>query len=91
MDPASIIGEWKRRLTAMADNPPYIFRDTPPHLIEQHHRRLTTFVGYPEPEVAGAEARLGIRFPAVFRAYLLEMARSPGDLFRGSNLVGCHY
>jgi SMI1 / KNR4 family (SUKH-1) len=49
---------------------------------------LTTFVGYPEAEVVAAEARLGVRFPAVFRQYLLEMGKSPGDLFCGSDLAG---
>lgn len=88
MDAASIIAGWKERLVAMADNPPYVFRDTPQHLIEQHYRRLTTFVGYSEPEVAGAEGRLGVRFPEVFRAYLLAMGQSQGDLFRGSELAG---
>jgi hypothetical protein len=57
-------------------------------LIERHHRRLTTFVGYTEAEVAAAEAGLGVRFPAVFRAFLTAMARSPGELFRGSELAG---
>ncbi len=72
----------------MAENPPYVFRDTPPELIEQHHRRLTTFAGYSAREITDAEARLGICFPAVFRTYLREMAKSPGDLFRGSHLAG---
>lgn len=85
---ASIIADWKRRLTALADHPNYVFRDTPQHLIEQHYQRLTTFVGYPEAEVTAAEVRLGVRFPDVFRQYLLDMGRSPGDLFRGSNLAG---
>jgi hypothetical protein len=88
MDAASIIAGWKQRLTALADSPEYVYRDTPQHLIEQDYRRLTTFVGYPEPEIAAAETRLGVRFPAVFREYLLEMGKSPGDLFRGSNLAG---
>jgi hypothetical protein len=88
MDAPSIVVDWKRRLITMAENPPYVFRDTAQHLIEQHHRRLTTFVGYSELEVAEAEARLGIRFPVVFRTYLREMAKSPGDLFRGSHLAG---
>src|SRR4051812_30554859 len=56
-------------------------------IIADWKRRLTTFVGYPEPEVAEAEARLGVRFPAVFRQYLFEMGQSPGDLFRGSDLA----
>ena len=88
MNANSIIAAWKRRLVRMAENPPYVFRDTPRHLIEQHCRRLTTFAGYSEPEVAEAEARLGVRFPAVFRTYLREMAKSPGDLFCGSDLAG---
>ncbi len=88
MDAASIIAGWKRRLIALADNPEYVFRNTPRPLIEQHYQRLTTFVGYSKVEVAEAEAQLGVRFPAVFRRYLLEMAKSPGALFRGSHLAG---
>jgi hypothetical protein len=56
MNAGSIIADWERRLIALAENPEYVFRDAPRHLIEQHYRRLTTFVGYPEPEVAEAEA-----------------------------------
>ena len=88
MDADEIVGGWQRRLVAMAESPGYAFRDTPRHRIEQHHRRLTVFVGYPEAEVAAAEAGLGVRFPAVFRAYLLAMAKSPGELFRGSDRAG---
>jgi hypothetical protein len=88
MDASLIIAGWKQRLTALAENPEYVFRDTPQHLIEQHHRGLTTFAGYSEEEVAAAEARLGVRLPAVFRTYLREIAKSPGDLFRGSHLAG---
>lgn len=88
VDANSIIAGWKKRLIALADNPPYVFRDTPQYLIDQHSRQLTSFVGYSESEVASAEERLGVQFPEVFRAYLLEMAKSPGDLFRGSDLAG---
>jgi hypothetical protein len=88
MDAESIIADWKRRLTTLAENPPFVIRDTPQYLIEQHYQKLTTFVGYSELEVAEAEMRLDIRFPAVFRQYLREMAKSPGDLFRGSHLAG---
>jgi hypothetical protein len=83
----AIVAEWKRRLAAMVEDPPYVFRDTPPHLVEAHRRRLTTFAGFTEAEVAEAEARLGVRFPAVYRAFLREMAKSPGELFRGSDLA----
>jgi hypothetical protein len=88
MDARSIIAGWKRRLTTLADNPPYVFRDTPHYLIEKHYQRLTIFVGYTEDEVVKAEARLRVRFPSVFREYLRTMAKSPGDLFRGSDLAG---
>ena len=85
---SSVVADWKQRLIALADNPPYVYRDTPQYLIEQHYRRLTTFKGYTEDEVAEAEVRLGVRFPTVFREFLREMAKSPGDLFRGSDLAG---
>ncbi len=88
MDAATIIAGWKQRLTALAKNPEYVFRDTPQYLIEQYYQRLTKFIGYAEADVAGAEARLGVRFPAVFREFQLEMGKSPGDLFRGSDLAG---
>ena len=87
MDAASIIADWKRQLVGGVAKPPYVYRDTPRRLIEKHHQRLTTFLGYPESEIAATEARLGVRFPDVFRTYLLEMGRSPGDLFRGSHLA----
>src|SRR5271163_4008294 len=44
MDAAPIIADWKRRFVAMAESPPYVFRDTPRERVEQHHRKLTTFV-----------------------------------------------
>lgn len=88
MDVRGIVAIWKQRLTTLAANPDYVFRDTPLYLIEHHHQRLTTFVGYPESTVNAAEAQLGVRFPSVFRQFLLEMAKSPGDLFRGSDLAG---
>ena len=88
MSAAPIIEDWKRRLVAMADHPPYVFRDTHRSLIDEHHRRLTTFTGFPRAEVGEVESRLGVRFPAVFREFLLQMAKSPGALFAGSDLAG---
>src|SRR5262245_39747802 len=87
MDAASLIASWKQRLIAMAANPPYVYENTPRHLIDGHFRGLATFAGYPESEVAAAESRLGVQFPAVFREYLREMAKSPGSLFCGSDLA----
>lgn len=87
MTAAQIIADWKRRLIALADSPEYVYRDTPPELIEKEYGRLTTFSGYDEEEVASVEAKLGGRFSEVFRQYLLEMAKNPGELFRGSDLA----
>jgi hypothetical protein len=88
MDAISIIADWKRRLIAMADNPPYVFRDTPQLLIDRFQRRLTTFDGYSEQEVAAAESRLGVQFPQVFRTYLKEMGKSRGELYSQSFMAG---
>ncbi len=88
MDATSAINGWKQRLTAIAENPPYVFRDTPQHLIDEHHRNLTTFAGYSETVISDAETRFGVRFPVVFRTYLHEMGKSPGELFCGSDLAG---
>lgn len=88
MEASQVIAGWKRRLVVLADTPEYVFRNTPRDLIEHHYRRLTTFIGYSEAEVANAETQLRVRFPAVFREYLREMARAPGELFTGSDLAG---
>lgn len=87
-NPSSIITEWQRRLVAMAENPPYVFRDTPQQLVDEHQRQLTTFVGYLDAEIAAFEERRGVRLPTVFRTWLLEMGRACGDLFCGSDLAG---
>ncbi len=87
MDAGLIVAGWRKRLVALADQPEYVFRDTPHHLIEQHYQRLTTFVGYSEQEITDVETRLNVRFSVVFRQYLLQMAKSPGDLFCGSDLA----
>jgi hypothetical protein len=88
MDAETIIADWKRRLTELANNPPYVFRDTPHHLIQDYYRRLTSYAGYSEAEISSAEERLCVKFPVVFRTFLREMARSGGELFRGSHLAG---
>lgn len=86
----AIVQSWERRLVALAQDPPYVYRDTSDELIRQHHRRLTTFVGYPEQEIAAEEARRGLRFPQVYRAYLARMGVARGDLFRGSKIARLH-
>lgn len=90
MDATQNITEWKRRLIALAGNPDDASRNTPQYLklIEHNARWRSTFAGYSEAEVARAEIKLGVQFPAVFREYLREMARGHGELFCGSDLAG---
>ncbi len=88
MDATSVVAGWKARLTALAVDPGYRYRDTSQALIDKEYRASTTFIGFTEGEVGALEVRLGGMFSAVFREYLLHMAASPGLLFTGSDLVG---
>ncbi len=88
MDADTIIRGWQARLIAMADWPAYVFRNTEADLIDRHYQHVTQFAGYSEADIAAVETSLGVQFPSVFRAYLRLMARSPGGLFRGSDLAG---
>ncbi|MEU4707292.1 SMI1/KNR4 family protein [Nocardia salmonicida] len=84
----AVVAEWKSRLVTLADNPEYVFVDTPQALIDDHRARLITFNGCHVEELDAVEARVGGRFPAVFRQYLLDMGEACGDLFRGSDRAG---
>ena len=70
----------------MADDPYEVIVDSAPHLVEQYRAYQRNFVPYTEREVANAEADLGVVFPNVYRQYLLQMGKSPGELFTGSQL-----
>jgi len=82
-----LIDDVCKRLTAMADDPPFRFVDTPERDADAYLKRLKTFAGYSEPEVARAELRLGLVFPTVFRTFLLFMGRDRGELLAGSDLA----
>ena len=82
------IDDWKQRLVAMVDDPPYVFKDTPDHLIERHRSHLANFEGFSEEEVASVESTLGFVFPRFFRSFVLEMGKAPGELFCGSDFAG---
>ena len=72
---------WQKRLVAMAKDPPYEIVDTPQELIDKNFRRMTEFEGWPEAEISATEDELGVRFPPIFRAFLLAMGKNSGDLF----------
>lgn len=84
----AIVAAWKSRLVTLADNPEYVFIDTPQELIDRHRARLTTLRGCRDTELEAVEERVGGRFPEVFRQYLLHMGEACGDLFRGSDRAG---
>src|SRR5262245_6485897 len=86
-DAVAKIDEVRRRLVALAGDPPFRFVHNTAAEAAEYLRNVTTFVGFEEAEVAAAEARLGLRFPAVFREFLLRMGRRHGDLFCGSDLA----
>jgi hypothetical protein len=87
-DAQHIIRNVRDRLVALANNPPYRFVDTSRHDADAYQQRKRTFVGYSEAEIAAAENRLGVLFPAVFREYLATFGKAAGDLFCGSDLAG---
>jgi hypothetical protein len=87
MEAADLLEGIRQRLLAMAEDPPYRFRNTRREDAEQYQQQSRTFEGYSESEVSRAEERLGVRFPAVFRAFLLRMGKAPGELFGGSDLA----
>ena len=85
--PQAVIDEVRRRLVALAVDLPFRFQDNTQSEAEAYLGTLTTFEGYEENTVAAAEARLGVAFPKVFRAYLLGMGRKRGQLFCGSDVA----
>jgi hypothetical protein len=72
---------------ALAKDPPFRFVDNTAAEVAEYLRNITTFVGFGEAEVAAVETRVGRRFPAMFREFLLRMGRRHGDLFCGSDVA----
>jgi hypothetical protein len=87
MDVDAVIEDVKRRLLALADNPPFRFKQTSRTAAQWYMRRMTTFEGCPEAEIAAVEASLGVQFTEVFRAYLRHMGKARGHLFCGSDIA----
>lgn len=87
MDVSTATDAWRTRLLALGRNLPYVIVDTPQALIEDHLRRLTTFRGYSEEDIAAAELQLALKFSTVFRAFLREFGACRGDLFCGSHVA----
>lgn len=84
----AIIDGVRRRLAALAADRPYRFLGTARRDAEAYQSRKTAFLGWDAETVSAAERALRVDFPAVFRAYLLGLGRSGGDLFRGSDIAG---
>ena len=87
MDADALIEDVKRRLLALAEDPPFRFKQTSRTAAQWYMRRMTTFEGCPPAEIAAAEASLGVQFTDVFRAYLRHMGNARGHLFCGSDIA----
>ncbi|TWU14653.1 hypothetical protein CA54_35220 [Symmachiella macrocystis] len=86
-DADAFIHTIRRRLIAIADEPPYRYINTTPEDRAEYEAKKRSFTGYALEEILAVESRLDIRFPAVYRAFLHIMGISNGDLFCGSNVA----
>ncbi|NET08515.1 MAG: hypothetical protein F6K16_28215 [Symploca sp. SIO2B6] len=86
-DALCVIEAIRQRLLVVADNPPYRYLNTSSKDRAAYETQRRTFTGYTDEEIAAVESSLGVRLPAVYRAYLQLMDLSHGDLFCGSNLA----
>ena len=77
----------KRRMIAMAENPPYRFRDTWRDVAAQYQKRRSTFAGTSPKGIEAAEAELGLCLSRRLFTYFEEMGEVAGDLFIGSDLA----
>lgn len=87
MDANELMEDLKRRLTALAENPPFRFKRTSRSAARQYMQRMTTFRGCSANEIASAEATLEVRFTDVFKAYLLHLSLARGHLLSGSRVA----
>jgi SMI1 / KNR4 family (SUKH-1) len=87
-DARAVIDDLTNRLTAMAVDPPFRFLNTSKSDAEACVQRMTTFRGFSEQEIARAEKQLGVRFPTMFRAYLLMLGQARGQLLCDSKVAG---
>jgi len=87
MDAEAVIEALKRRLLALADHPPFRFKQTSRTAAQWYMRRMTTFEGCSEAEIAAVEAYFGVQFTDVFRTYLRQMGKARGDLLCGSDVA----
>lgn len=87
MDADTLIEDVKRRLLALADDPPFRFKQTSRTAAQWYMRQMTTFEGCSQAEITTVEASLGVQFTDVFRAYLRHMGKARGQLFCGSDIA----
>ena len=75
----------RRRIESLAEGRAFRFVNTERAAAEAYLHDLSTFVGWLEDDVDDLEAELGVKFPAVFRAYVEHTAGGRGALFAGSD------
>lgn len=87
MNADALIEDVKRRLTALAEAPPFRFKQTSGAAARRYMREMTTFEGWPEGEIEAIEKDLGVVLTDMFRAYLRHMGKARGHLFCGSDVA----
>jgi hypothetical protein len=86
----AVIAGIERRLKSLVENRAFRFVNTGRAEAEAYLNALSTFVGWLEEDVDELEAELGVKFPAVFRAYVEYAAGGRGPLFAGSDAEPYH-
>ena len=77
----------ERRMAAMAGRRTFRFRRTRRADAASHLAKIAQFEGCSADEVDAAEAALGLRLPAAYRAFLLRFGRRSGRLMQGSDVA----
>jgi hypothetical protein len=80
-----IIEGIRERLVRLVDQRAFRFVDTTWEEAVEYLGRLSEFEGFDENEIYGARCTQGL-FPHVYRAFLRQMGRARGELFRGSEV-----
>jgi len=81
------LSDLSRRLIALAETPPFRFRDTPRAQARAYLQNRARIAGYDRDEIAAAEAALGLNLPQALAEFYRLMGRARAGLFAGSDLA----
>jgi hypothetical protein len=79
----AFMAELSARLTRLADNRPFRFRQTTRAEYDAFLSQQKAFAGLSDAEIGALEGALEVSFPEPFRAYLKSFGKARGHLFLG--------